>query len=239
VGLTIDRRIESASFGQGSTASSIASSLAAAFSGSSNVNVQASGANLTVTAYGTGSADDYSYSFTSSYDSGDFSSTSFSGSPASGSLAGGSDAPPVLYSYTVGFDKASNVHAMNDSLMGNWTFTYDPLNRMAGSIGSQSGNPYTNYCWSYDSFGNRTNEEGSTEAFQSPSGGASACQPQTGAGLTTTWASYNPGNNQPGGGTERTATGKRACEDPKCKGPEIDGTEIIGADNVHQPRTAY
>lgn len=194
VDLTIDGTTESASFGQGSTASSIASSLAAAFAGSSDVNVQASGANLTVTAYGTGSGDDYSYSFTSSYDSGDFSSTSFSGSPASGSLAGGSDAPPLLYSYTVGFDKASNVNAMNDSLMGNWTFTYDRLNRLAGSTGSQSGNPYTNYCWSYDSFGNRKNEEGSTEAFQSPSGGASPCQPQTGAGLTNTWASYNANN---------------------------------------------
>jgi len=76
--------------------------------------------------------------------------------------------------------------------MGTWAASYDTLNRLAGSVGSQQGNSFTNYCWSYDSFGNRTNEEKGTSAFQG--GGAAACTPANPQPLT-----YNANNRVSGG----------------------------------------
>jgi len=162
VKLTIDGTTESASYGKGSTGSSVASSLAGAFSGNSDVNVQASGANLTLTAYATGSGTDYSYSFTSSYDSGDFTSASFSGSPASGSLTGGADAPSGLYSYSIpasgGYAPNGNVTAYTDSVMGSWSLGYDHLNRLTSASVTSGAGAGLYGCWSYDNFGNRTAE---------------------------------------------------------------------------------
>jgi hypothetical protein len=102
---------------------------------------------------------------------------------------------PRRYSYSItGYVPNSNIQNYTDSVMGTWAPAYDTLNRMMGSTGSQQGNSFTNYCWSYDSFGNRTNQEAATSAFQSGSGGPSACLPANPQPLT-----YNI-NNQINGG---------------------------------------
>jgi len=64
-----------------------------------------------------------------------------------------------IYSYTASFDGVGNVTAYNDSVMGNWAFGYDTLNRL--SAATISSGPYSDdsICWSYDSFGNRTDEQ--------------------------------------------------------------------------------
>src|SRR6185437_10255486 len=78
--------------------------------------------------------------------------------------------------------------------MGTWSSSYDSLNRLAGAQAAQPGNSFTNYCWSYDAFGNRTSQEMATSAFQSGSGGESPCLPANPQPTT-----YNA-NNQINGG---------------------------------------
>jgi hypothetical protein len=85
--------------------------------------------------------------------------------------------------------------------MGTWTFNYN-MNRLVGATDNQNGNPSTNYCWSYDAFGNRTIQAGSSAAFQTGSTGTPACVPASGASLVSTWANYNPTNNQITGTTQ-------------------------------------
>lgn len=81
-------------------------------------------------------------------------------------------------------------------VVGSWTYSHDALNRLAGSQeqGSQPVNPMTNYCWSYDAFGNRTSQDAATSPFQSGFGGASPCLPANPPPI-----SYNA-NNQINGG---------------------------------------
>ena len=75
--------------------------------------------------------------------------------PSCGTTPSGYDAVGNLKSYS---DTAYDGTAVVDSVMGTWSFTYDTLNRMITGTGtplagSSSGQ---NYCWAYDSFGNRT-----------------------------------------------------------------------------------
>jgi len=161
------------------------SKLATAFSGNSSVTVSASGAALNLTAKSNGAASNYSYSSSETFDSANFSSASFAVSPASGSLAGGTDqsyTPTTVYSFSIpasgGFAANGNLLSSTESVMGQWSYGYDNLNRLTSghpSSGSYNGQ-YA--CWSYDAFGNRTNEAVST----------TAC---TGSPTPTTWATYN------------------------------------------------
>ncbi len=78
-----------------------------------------------------------------------------------------------IYSYSAFYDGVGNVSSLNDSVIGNWTFAYDSLNRIAsGSVtsGDLSGR-YPYMCWSYDAFGNRTQQEMSSLGFLSGLGG--------------------------------------------------------------------
>ena len=98
-----------------------------------------------------------------------------------------------------GYDAVGNVVGYSETNMttngatsDGWGFAYDTLNRLATASTSQAGNPDPNYCWSYDSFGNRLNQTSSSLAFASGSGGAAACTLQSGAGLgQNNWALYN------------------------------------------------
>jgi len=103
----------------------------------------------------------------------------------------------TVYRYSVSpgqFDSDGNILGYSDSVMGNWTFSYDTLNRLkhssatAGDFDGQDG------CWSYDSFGNRTQQILSSADFQAGSGGASACQPQGNATVATVLADFNSSN---------------------------------------------
>ncbi len=97
---------------------------------------------------------------------------------------------PGMYSYAAIYDPVGNVQRYTDSVNGTWSFNYDSLNRLATATGIQSDNSYPNYCWSYDSFGNRTMQMSSSSAFPTGAGGASACQATGTVGLTF-WAQYS------------------------------------------------
>jgi len=144
------------------------------------------------------------------YDSGGFSAPSFSVSSASGSLGGGvtaGAAPDSLYSYSVpagGYDSNGNVLAYTDSVMGQWSFGYDQLNRVttAANVAPPAPNslnapapswaPYL--CWAYDNFGNRLAQSASNAAFTAGSGSCST----SGSLYQNVWATYNTQNQMTG-----------------------------------------
>jgi RHS repeat-associated protein len=94
----------------------------------------------------------------------------------------------MIYSYVIpagGYALNGNIQAHSDSVMGDWAFMYDTLNRLV--VGGAAANPSAPYpnsmsCWGYDSFGNRT-----LAAFLSTTTGD--CSQQT-----TPTASYNASN---------------------------------------------
>jgi len=114
---------------------------------------------------------------------------------------GGDSANGVVYSFTIpdqgGFDPAGNLKTVQDSVMGNWSYSYDNLNRLASAAGTlpvnTSASFYSNYCWAYDGFGNRTMQDGSTEPFTNAIG-APACAAQSSALLDTDLAAFNANN---------------------------------------------
>ena len=195
VTLTINGTAEAVSYGNGDTPYSMASKLAAAFSGDTAVSVSASGSSLNVEATAPGATTDYAYSFAQAYNTTNFSIPSFTGSPASGDLSGGtnpslSTTPQTLYSYTIpssgGYDGVGNLKSVADtsltgSVMGGWGYSYDTLNRLVS--GTPTSGPYAGQygCWGYDVFGNRTLEAVSTTACSSSPAG--------------TWAHYTTPNN--------------------------------------------
>jgi RHS repeat-associated protein len=88
----------------------------------------------------------------------------------------------AVYAYSTSYTHNSNVSGLTDSVMGTWNYGYDTLNRLATSQQTRGPSdthaptvPFKNYCWSYDAFGNRTTEIGSTSVFASGSGGAASC----------------------------------------------------------------
>ncbi len=87
----------------------------------------------------------------------------------------------IGYSVTTGYDPASNVTSVNDSVNGNWTYVYDSLNRLHTAF-SAAG---LNLDWEYDAFGNRLS--------QTPSGTGSA--PQMNLQFTNPANRVDPGNN--------------------------------------------
>jgi len=58
---------------------------------------------------------------------------------------------------TTNLNRRSYLKSYTDSVMGNWSYSYDNLNRLIG--GSAASGPYSASppsSWSYDPFGNRT-----------------------------------------------------------------------------------
>jgi len=170
----------SATYGAGATPETVAASLVSGATASSPVTLSEVDGNLYMVANATGSASNYAYSLqATTNDPTDFTQASFEGSPASGNLEGGantSSSGGTVYSYSipsyvasqnpVGYDPVGNVVGYSDQVMGArglstdvWGFGYDTLYRLTGAAGSQTGSNgqvSTNYCWSYDAFGNRT-----------------------------------------------------------------------------------
>jgi RHS repeat-associated protein len=186
----------STSYGQNSTPETVAAGLAGNVATGSPVTVLAVNDAVYLQSTGSGSTADYSYALqVTSNNPTVFPEPSFAS--ASGSLDGGGNqgsGAPTVYFYDLLYQANGNVAGYNDAVMGTWAPSYDTLNRLITSTGSQTGNSFTNYCWSYDNFGNRTSQESSAGTFQSGSGGFSACVPQNPAPLT-----YNT-NNQVSGG---------------------------------------
>ena len=70
------------------------------------------------------------------------------------------DSNSVVYSYSIpssgGYAANGDLLSYTDSVMGQWSFSYDKLDRLM--TGTPSSGPYQGQygCWGYDSFGNRT-----------------------------------------------------------------------------------
>ena len=150
--------IATASYGDGSTASSIARDLSlGANSGLVAVTSEtlAPGqANLFLQSKQTGTyTDTYSLSFSTS--------VSFSSTPPSGQLSSSTDLAPVtVYNYVESYQPNGSVSGVSDSVMGTWTYGYDGLNRLTSGqalVGRVVCRP-VHVCWSYDSFGNRLSQ---------------------------------------------------------------------------------
>jgi RHS repeat-associated protein len=171
--------IATASYGDGSTPSTIAASLAAAVGSSAPVTVTAVDDTLNIVAISPNAASDLSFSVQNASYNHAFSQPSFPASIIYGNLDGGADANTnagtTIYSYQGNYDGVGNVVSYTDNgsggqsngIMGTWSFTYDSLNRLAtANAAANAPAPYAgNYgCWSYDSFGNRLSQSMSTTA---------------------------------------------------------------------------
>jgi RHS repeat-associated protein len=156
--VTIAGFTSTASYGGGSSDSSIAAQLAAGLNApGSPVTATVSGSAITVTANATGPASDYSVTI---------SNGDITVSAPSPTLTGGQGftAPAgSYYSYQVGsYAPNGNILSHTDSVMGAWNFSYDSLNRLTSANASSGGYAGQFGCWIYDSFGNRTLEAYST-----------------------------------------------------------------------------
>jgi len=169
VWININSTQYSASYGQGSTAASLASSLAQAISGSSSapVTATASSAMVNLASKGTGSSTNYSLTTGSSTNQGSaFTQPSFTVAASGGTMTGGADGTATtIYSLNLGYAPNSAVASASDSVNGNWTYGYDPLSRLTcanlnnGPCATpNSGTPTYNYV--YDPFGNRWQQNG-------------------------------------------------------------------------------
>jgi RHS repeat-associated protein len=169
VWITVNGAQYSVSYGQSSTATSLASSLAQAVNGNSGSPVTATASSTTVSlaSKSTGSSTNYSLAVGSSTNqSSSFSQPSFSVAASGGSMVGGGNgAPATLYSLSLGYAPNGNVISANDSVNGNWAYAYDPFNRLTcsnlnnGTCASPTSGQVT-YTYNYDRFGNRWQQNG-------------------------------------------------------------------------------
>ena len=162
-----------ANWGQGSTASSVASSLASAINAAAGGYVVAtpsgSGATATVNLASRLVGPETNWAVTATAtetDTAHFSTPGFSVSAAN--MSGGSNTTgQVLYSYSMpnagSFAPNGNLLNVADSVTGTWTYAYDNLNRLVGASATASALPgMENYYaglqtgFGYDPFGNRT-----------------------------------------------------------------------------------
>jgi RHS repeat-associated protein len=162
VSITVNGFTKSASYGQSSTPSSVASALGTAFNGDVNSPVTAtvSGGQVTLTAKTPGVATNYTLSASSATNNASFTGTSFPASPSGANLTGGADGysqPTTPYSVALTFTPNGNVWTANDNVNGNWSYGYDDFNRL--SAASKTGASYT---YAYDRYGNRWQQNGPT-----------------------------------------------------------------------------
>ena len=178
---TIGNAAFTVSYGQTSTAQTVASALASAINaGSAGVTATASSGSLTVTANTPGTMDN-GVAVTlnsSSSEPSIFSSPSFTGT--SGTLGGGTGgtfSPGTIYSYSIpSTPTATTGYAYNGNLLsfaeptnsGQWTATYDTLNRLSSA--TLAGPPSTTLGWTYDVFGNRTQQTPGGTLYTYPAG---------------------------------------------------------------------
>jgi len=165
-------------WGQGDTASSVATHLASAINtaAGSIVTATANGGIISVVAKAAGAGTNYAVS-ASIVDTQTASYPAFFPSPSftvnSFDLTGGAAAQPsygTLHSYQVppgGYAPNGNLLQHVDSVMGAWNYSYDTLNRLvtaqnlaATSVSGQYAGLFG--CWTYDGFGNRKLEAFST-----------------------------------------------------------------------------
>ncbi|MDE1156352.1 MAG: hypothetical protein PW735_11580 [Acidobacteriaceae bacterium] len=166
ISVTVNGINVSIPWGSSSTPQSLASALAASLqsAGSSIFTATASGQEITLHSNAVGLTTNWPISVVVS-DSSPTEPASFSASVSG--MAGGADGiaqSTVLYSYTIpatgGFAPNGNLLNVQDSVMGNWTYGYDGLNRLISAFAYSGTYVGSNIAgatlgWSYDSFGNR------------------------------------------------------------------------------------
>jgi RHS repeat-associated protein len=99
-----------------------------------------------------------------------------------------------IYSYSVpsgGYASNGNLLNYTDLVTGTWNLGYDNLNRLTSGTVTPAVNQNQYFCWSYDSFGNRTVQAASNQPFQTDS---PTCQPASSATISNNIASYNNAN---------------------------------------------
>jgi len=96
------------------------------------------------------------------------------------SMASFAQTPSTIYSYVVpsgGYVANGNLQTYTDSVTGTWNLSYDGLNRLTNGTVTPPGNQSQYLCWSYDSFGNRTTQLSSDQAFSGVSNPSSTPNP--------------------------------------------------------------
>jgi RHS repeat-associated protein len=153
VSVTVNGHQTSAAYGQGDTASSVALNLANAITndGAAVVNATASGTQITLKARSGGEAGDYTVSFSTAYDTGDFSKASFTGLVSSFRLLGGADLNQFAHVYLTQYQYDG---------LGNLLCVEQHGNVAPGTLGatgcsaapsSDAGSPWRVRRFSYDS----------------------------------------------------------------------------------------
>jgi len=84
--------------------------------------------------------------------------------------------PITLYSFSINsFAPNGDILSANDSVNGNWTYSYDPFNRL---VGANQNNGAAVYSYVYDRFGNRWQQNGPTNTFVATFTGNNQRNPQ-------------------------------------------------------------
>jgi RHS repeat-associated protein len=84
--------------------------------------------------------------------------------------------PITLYSFSINsFAPNGDILSANDSVNGNWTYSYDPFNRL---VGANQNNGAAVYSYVYDRFGNRWQQNGPTNTFVATFTGNNQSNPQ-------------------------------------------------------------
>jgi RHS repeat-associated protein len=150
----------SASFGQGSTSSTVASSLAAAINKADSAFLSAtvSASTITLMVLQNSSTTSWPITATISYDSADFSAPSFGATMTSATTP--STSAGTVYSYNLTYQPNGNIQTLTDSVVGNWTYGYDTLNRLTTATSSSGAYVGATINWGFDGFGNRLSQSG-------------------------------------------------------------------------------
>jgi RHS repeat-associated protein len=155
VTVTVNGYSKQVTYGQGSTKEAVASSLAAAFHNDATAPVDGvllDSVTVRLTSRTAGASTNYTLNTSSATTQGSFASASFTASRSGATLSGGAaNSPNTVYQYSLGYTPNGNINSANDSINGNWTHTYDLLDRLGNS--SKTG---VNLGFGYDVFGNRT-----------------------------------------------------------------------------------
>jgi len=214
VTVTISGDLVSVPFGAGSTPSSIAAALAAAINtqDGSYISASSSGGVVTLHSLVGGTSADWQLSESVTWDSADFTTASFAATDSN--MNGGVNQSSPIYSYVMplagGYDANGNLLTASDSVMGQWTYSYDSLNRLTGAqapvsqpagvsgyfAGIASG-------WTYDAFGNRRTEGQGAIPGTSPQ----AAMPSNSSATYNTSNQLTAASQNAGGGLTYDASG--------------------------------
>jgi RHS repeat-associated protein len=185
VTVTVNGVPTSVTYGNASSAGSVATALAQGLSQGSLVNATASGGVISITSRTFGASTNYTLAVSSNSSNG-FSPPSFSGSTSGATLTGGSGATSgTVYSLALGYAPNGNVLTANDSVNGNWTYGYDDFNRL---LSSNKNSGQQTYSYVYDRFGNRWQQN-------APQGGSVSLATFTAGNNRVDGAGYDAASN--------------------------------------------